>query len=58
MLKGPDLPSALIELGFLSNAEDRARLGDPAWREAALSGVVDAVSAWADALRAPRLAAE
>jgi N-acetylmuramoyl-L-alanine amidase len=58
VLKGPDLPSALIELGFLSNAEDRARLGDPEWRDAALSGVVAAVSAWADELRAPRLAAE
>jgi N-acetylmuramoyl-L-alanine amidase len=58
VLKGPDLPSALIELGFLSNAEDRARLGDPAWREAALDAIVAAVTAWSEPVLAARAAAE
>jgi N-acetylmuramoyl-L-alanine amidase len=48
VLKGPDIPSALLEIGFLSNAADRARLGDPEWREAALEGVVEGVRRWAD----------
>ncbi len=49
VLKGPDLPSALIELGFLSNAEDRARLQNPAWRARAVEAVVAAVADWAAA---------
>ncbi len=32
VLKAPDVPSVLIELGFLSNATDEARLTDPEWR--------------------------
>jgi N-acetylmuramoyl-L-alanine amidase len=58
VLKGPDLPSALIELGFLSNAADRARLADPVWREQALTAIVAAVSAWERAVRGTLLAAE
>ena len=30
VLKSPDIPSVLLELGFLSSPEDRARLTDPA----------------------------
>ena len=32
VLKSLDLPSALVEAGYLSNPEDAARLADPAWR--------------------------
>ncbi len=48
VLKAPDIPSALIELGFLSSAEDRARLRDPAWRAVAAEGIAAAVRRWAD----------
>lgn len=45
VLKAPDLPSVLIELGFLTSAEDRARLMDPGWRarvtERIAAGVLD-----------------
>lgn len=51
VLEAPDFPSALIELGFLSSAEDRARLADPAWAEAAAEAVARAVGAWAEAER-------
>ncbi|WP_235971060.1 N-acetylmuramoyl-L-alanine amidase [Palleronia pontilimi] len=47
VLKAPDIPSVLLELGFLSNARDRANLADPAWRANAIKGVCDAVLAWA-----------
>ena len=33
VLKVPDIPSALIELGFLSNNADAELLSSPAWRE-------------------------
>jgi N-acetylmuramoyl-L-alanine amidase len=34
VLKSPDIPSVLIELGFLSSDRDLARLRDPDWRGA------------------------
>lgn len=47
VLKAPDVPSALIELGFMSSAADRARLTDPAWRAEAVAALADGVEAWA-----------
>ncbi|MEP2869809.1 N-acetylmuramoyl-L-alanine amidase [Parvibaculum sp.] len=32
VLKAPDVPSVLIELGFLTNPEDEKQLTSPAWR--------------------------
>jgi len=32
VLKSPDMPSALIELGYLSNRQDEAQLNQPAYR--------------------------
>ncbi len=57
VLKAPDIPSVLIELGFLSSPRDRARLADPAWRRAVAEGIRDALSYWAieDAAEAARL---
>ena len=37
VLKAPDFPSVLIEVGFLSSARDRKRLADPAERPRSLS---------------------
>ncbi|RVT85173.1 N-acetylmuramoyl-L-alanine amidase [Rhodobacteraceae bacterium CCMM004] len=55
VLRAPDIPSVLIELGFLSSAGDRANLTDPDWRAAAAAGIRDALTVWAeeDAARAP-----
>lgn len=33
VLRSPDVPSMLLETGFLTNAEDERRLNDPAFRE-------------------------
>ena len=46
VLKAPDLPSVLVELGFLTSAKDRARLGDPDWRARLAEGIADGVEAW------------
>lgn len=47
VLKSPDIPSALLELGFLSSPSDRARLADPAWRQRAVAAVVAGIGHWA-----------
>ncbi len=47
VLKSPDIPSVLLELGFLSSAEDLARLTDPAWRKRMVSALVQGLGAWA-----------
>ncbi|MEL7542286.1 MAG: N-acetylmuramoyl-L-alanine amidase [Pseudomonadota bacterium] len=43
VLKAPDIPSVLIELGFLSNARDRRRLLSPAWRAKVAGALSSAV---------------
>lgn len=49
VLKAADIPSVLIELGFLSSARDRENLHDPAWRARAAAGIRDGLLAWAAA---------
>ena len=52
VLKSADIPSVLLELGFLSSQKDRAKLGDAAWRAKAAWAVRDALVAWQQADRA------
>jgi N-acetylmuramoyl-L-alanine amidase len=52
VLKAPDMPSLLIELGFLSDETDRANIQSPAWRERAAAGVLAALSSWVASDRA------
>ncbi|MGC9417582.1 MAG: N-acetylmuramoyl-L-alanine amidase [Rhodovulum sp.] len=54
VLKSPDIPSVLIELGFLSSEGDRANLVSPAWRARAIAGIAGALDTWAteDAVQA------
>ncbi|SFR48089.1 N-acetylmuramoyl-L-alanine amidase [Litoreibacter janthinus] len=47
VLKAPDIPSVLIELGFMSSQTDLDRLQDPVWRSQAAAGIVDAMDLWA-----------
>ncbi|MGL6208482.1 MAG: N-acetylmuramoyl-L-alanine amidase family protein, partial [Paracoccaceae bacterium] len=47
VLKSPDIPSVLLELGFLSSARDLARLNDPDWRARMAGAIRDALLAWA-----------
>ena len=56
VLKAPDIPSVLLELGFLSSEADRRNLADPAWRARMADAVAAAVGAWAEADRAARSA--
>lgn len=47
VLKSADIPSALIEIGFLSSARDLERLVDPAWRARMAKALVAGLQAWA-----------
>jgi N-acetylmuramoyl-L-alanine amidase len=49
VLAAPDMPSVLIELGFLSSPRDRARLTDPDWRAGAAAAIRDGILVWAEA---------
>ena len=46
VLKAPDIPSVLIELGFLSNPRDRKNLADPAFRTRLAEAIRDGIQAW------------
>lgn len=43
VLRAPDIPSVLLELGFLSNVEDEKLLLDEKWREKVTGLIADAV---------------
>ena len=49
VLKAPDVPSVLVELGYLSNSKDEAQLLDPDWRGKAAQSITNAVALFASA---------
>ncbi len=46
VLKSPDIPSVLLELGFLSSPRDIENLTDAKWRGDLAQGIADAIKAW------------
>lgn len=48
VLKGPDVPSVLIELGFLSNAEDEKLLNREEWRQKVSQQIAEAIMQYAE----------
>jgi N-acetylmuramoyl-L-alanine amidase len=54
VLKSPDIPSLLVELGFMSSTRDLARLTDADWRMKMALAIRDGLKLWAadDAARA------
>lgn len=46
VLKSPDIPSVLLELGFLSSERDFTRLSDPKWRAKMAQAIRLAVLQW------------
>ncbi len=49
VLKAPDVPSVLVELGYLSNPKDEEQLRDPDWRGKAAESISNAIAAFAAA---------
>lgn len=46
VLKAPDIPSILIELGFMSNKRDLNNLLNTGWRQKVIEGIVLALDTW------------
>lgn len=46
VLKSPDIPSVLIEIGFLSSELDRLNLADPNWRLRMAAAIRDGLAIW------------
>lgn len=46
VLKAPDVPSVLVETGFISSQRDRENLTDPAFRARLAAAVRDGILAW------------
>lgn len=47
VLKSADIPSVLVELGFLSTERDLENLQDPRWRAGMAAGIRDGIASWA-----------
>lgn len=54
VLQAPDVPSVLIELGFLSNAEDIANLVEGGWQDRTAEAIARGVSTYFDGLETPQ----
>ena len=52
VLRAPDIPSILLEIGFLSNPEDEKRMLDPDWRDMLVARLVEAVTQYRQLLAA------
>lgn len=46
VLKAPDVPSVLVELGYLSNAQDEALMKSPEWQERFAVGAAEAIQGY------------
>lgn len=47
VLKAPDIPSILVELGYLSSESDRKNLVSKAWRATTIDAIVSGIQTWA-----------
>jgi N-acetylmuramoyl-L-alanine amidase len=56
VLQAPDVPSLLLELGFLSNAGDIANLQKSDWREKAVGALARGITAYFDGTARPLVA--
>ena len=59
VLKNPAQPSVLVEIGYLSNPEEAAKLNDPAYQDKIVDAMAKAIEAYANgrSLRAERVTA-
>jgi N-acetylmuramoyl-L-alanine amidase len=48
VLKSADIPSVLVEIGFLSSERDLKNLRDPVWRSIMVGAMADAILTWRD----------
>jgi N-acetylmuramoyl-L-alanine amidase len=53
VLKAPDIPSVLVELGYVSNKDDIKSLTSPGWRERTAAAMAEAIDRYLSTRRAP-----
>ncbi len=58
VLKSPDIPSVLVEVGFLSSARDLQRILDPDWRAQMAEAILQGLLGWSDSDAAMRALAD
>jgi N-acetylmuramoyl-L-alanine amidase len=58
VLKAPEFPSVLVELGYLSNAQDVRAMSSPEWRTKAATAMVKAIDAFFTGSAGPGAGAE
>lgn len=46
VLKSADIPSVLVEVGFLSSKRDLENLRNPEWRSGMIEGIAEAIFDW------------
>jgi N-acetylmuramoyl-L-alanine amidase len=46
VLRSPDIPSVLLEMGFMSDDRDLRNLRDPIWRAMMIEAIADAILEW------------
>jgi N-acetylmuramoyl-L-alanine amidase len=46
VLKAPDVPSVLLELGYMTNKEDLDLMQSQAWRKAAAGALTEAIDSF------------
>jgi N-acetylmuramoyl-L-alanine amidase len=56
VLETPGVPSALIELGYLTNRSDEELLASPEWQATTAGSIVDAIDAYFGKVRAAEVA--
>jgi N-acetylmuramoyl-L-alanine amidase len=49
VLRAADIPSVLLEIGFISDAADLRNILDPDWRAVMQGAIIAAIMDWADA---------
>ncbi|MDR3472041.1 MAG: N-acetylmuramoyl-L-alanine amidase [Devosia sp.] len=58
VLQAPDVPSMLIELGFLSNSDDISNLTDAQWQDRAAAAIARGIGAYFDEMAQPAQTAQ
>jgi N-acetylmuramoyl-L-alanine amidase len=54
VLQAPDVPSVLVEMGYLSNPEDEKLLNDEKWRESTAQLLAQSVQNYREMILAGR----
>lgn len=56
VLKAPDIPSALVEIGFLSNPEEEKLINTPAYREKVTQGLANGITSFLEQYTSNKIA--